>query len=168
MLKKLIAIATTGIIFITFWDKVKPLIGLASFGKDADFKIKRHYGYMIEGGINGELTFLLDIDIINKSTSEVLANNLLITAYNEKNEYVGQSVPFTNNVVIGEASVTTITGLKIRTQLKNVLFDYAGPLILQLLNNKTIETGSIGRKITLDINIELNGVNINKTQIIDI
>ena len=168
MIKKAIAIMTPVLIVTAFWDRVKQFAGLASFGKDADFSLKRHYAYQIEGGINGELTFLLDIDVINKSKSEVLANNLMVTAYNEKGQYVGQSVPFDRPLLISPYGVTPINGIKIRTQLKQVLFDYAAPLLLKIIQNKSLENSSIGRTIKLDIILELNGVKINKQQTLTI
>ncbi|MFK5855790.1 MAG: hypothetical protein QM503_06640 [Bacteroidota bacterium] len=168
MIKKALAIMTPILIVTAFWDRVKQFTNLARFGKDADFSLKRHYEYIIEGGINGELTFLLDIDVINKSNSEVLANNLLVTAYNEEGEYVGQSVPFDTPLLIKPYSVTPITGIKVRTQLKKVLFDYAVPMLLQIIQNSSFENTSIGRTITLDMIIELNGVKINKQQTLTI
>ncbi len=168
MIKTVLGFAAGTIVIVKFWDIIKPILGLSRFGKDADFKIRRHYDYRIEGGIDGELTFLIDLDVINKSNSEILANNLLITAYNEKGQYVGQSVPFNNSVVIQEATLTTITGIKVTTQLKNVLFDYAGPFLLELIQNQNIGNQKIGRTITLDINVELNGIRINKTETINI
>jgi len=168
MIKKALAIMTPILIVTAFWDRVKQFTGLARFGKDADFILKRHYGYMIDGGISGELTFLLDIDVINKSNSEVLANNLLVTAYNEKGQYVGQSVPFDRPILIQPLGVTPINGIKVRTQLKNVLFDYAAPMLLEIIQNSSIENTSIGRTITLDMIIELNGVKINKQQTLSI
>lgn len=168
MIKKALAIMTPVLIVTAFWDRVKQFTGLARFGTDADFSLKRHYGYAIEGGISGELTFLLDIDVINKSNSQVLANNLLVTAYNEKGEYVGQSVPFDSPLLIQAFGVTPINGIKVRTQLKKVLFDYAAPMLLQIIQNNSAQSASIGRTITLDMIIELNGVKINKQQTLSI
>ena len=93
-----------------------------------------------------------------------MANNLLVTAYNEKGQYVGQSVPFNNPVIIHPFGVTPIVGVKIRTQLKQVLFDYAAPMLLQIIQSKSVHDSSIGRTIKLDMILELNGLKINKQQ----
>ena len=168
MFKSIIGMAAGALVIVSLFDKVgfdvKKLIGLNQFAKnEPDFKINRVYGFDVIGGLAGYVRLLVDVDVINKSQSDVLISNILVTAYNEKGEYIGQSVPYDTDIVIKENSVTTIPGIEVHAQFSKVLFDYGLPALLQVIQNKSWQNVKLGKSIKLDVSLEINGVKINKT-----
>ena len=173
MVKQIVSVAAAALVFVSLMDKVgfntKRLFGLKSFAQNKpDFKINRIYGFDVFGGLSGYARFYIDVDVINKSQSDVLLSNILVTAYNEKGEYIGQSVPYAGDVVIRENNVTTIPQIEVHAQFAKVLFGYGIPAIVQIIQNKSWQNVKLGKKIKLDVSLELNGVKINKQTDLDI
>ncbi len=166
MLKQVIGIAGGGLILLSFMGKLgfdtKKLLNLNNFSKDADFRLKSIHGFRIEGGLKGTADFLIDIDVINKSTSDVLMSNLIIAAYNEKGEFIGESAPYLQKIIIKESTTTTIPDISVRVKLTSALFDYTLPMLLKMIQNKTWHTGKLGKTIRLNIAMELNGIKVTK------
>jgi len=166
MLKQIIGIAGGGLILLTFMGKLgfdtKNLLNLNNFSKDADFRLKSIHGFTIEGGLKGTANFLIDIDVINKSTNDILMSDLLITAYNERGEFIGESEPYNQKIIIKESATTTIPNVKVKVKLTSALFDYTLPMLLKMIQNKTWHQQKLGKTIKLNITMELNGIKVAK------
>ncbi len=165
--------AASVVIFLTLLEKlgintnIKRLIGLSQLAKnEPDFKINRVYGFKIIGGIAGYIKFFTDIDVVNKTQSDILISNLQIVAYNERNDYIGQSLPYNRDVIIHENSTGTIQNIEVHVDFAKALFGYGLPALQQIVMHGNKE--KLGRKILLDVSLEINGLKINKKEIIEI
>jgi len=166
MLKQLIGIAGGGLVLLTLMGKLgfdtKKFLNLNSFAKDADFRLKSIHGLKVVGGITGTANFLVDIDVINKSTGDILLSNLLVTAYNEKGEFIGESAPYTQKVIIKESATTIIPNINLSVKFSSALFDYTLPMLLEVIKNKTWRNVNLGKTIKLNVAMELNGIKVAK------
>lgn len=166
MLKQVIGIAGGGLILLSLLGKLgidtKKFLNLSDFAKDADFRLKSVHGFHVSGGIKGNADFLVDINVLNKSTSDVLMTNLLVVAYNEKGQFIGQSSPYTPKIVIKESTTTVIPNIHVNVKLTSLLFNYTLPMLLKMIQNKTWQIQPLGKTIKLNISMELNGIKVAK------
>ncbi len=166
MIKQVVGIAGGGLILLSLLGKLgidtKKFLNLNNFAKDADFSLNKVHGFHISGGMKGDADFLVDINVLNKSTSDVLMTNLLIVAYNEKGQFIGQSTPYSQKIIIKESSTTLIPNVQVAIKLSSALFDYTLPMLLKMIQNKTWQTQPLGKTIKLNISMELNGIKVTK------
>ena len=142
----------------------KKLLNLQKFSDKADFKIHSIHQFKPIGGINGYLKFLVDIDVINPENFSITAENLLVKAYNEKQQYIGESLPYKKETVIAENSTTTLKNIEVHVKTSAALFNYGLPAILNIIQTGQWQNMKLNQTIALHISITLNGYEINKVE----
>ena len=157
--------------FVSAWgisrgiDYVNGLLNVRKFSKIADFKLSRIHQISFVGFLNGYIRFFMDLEVINPEDFSITAENISVKAFNEKNEFVGESLPYPNSIVIAGRATTTISNIEVHVNTAKALFDYAYEAIAKVIQAKRINQNfSLGRTLTLNISMRLNGVDINKTQ----
>ncbi len=157
--------------FISAWgisrgiDYVNSVLNVRKFSKIADYKLSKIHQISFVGFLHGYIKFFMDLEVINPENFSITAENISVKAFNEKNEFIGESLPYPNSTVISAQATTTISNIEVHVNTAKALFDYAYDAISKIIQAKTINNNfRLNRTLTLNVSMRLNSIDINKSQ----
>lgn len=157
--------------FVSAWgisrgiDYVNSLLNVRKFSKIADFRIGKIHQISFVGFLNGYIKFFMDLDVINPEDFSITAENISVKAFNEKKEFIGESLPYPNSIVIAGHATTKVSNIEVHVNTAKALFDYAYEAIAKIIQAKSENRHfSLNRTLTLNISMKLNGIDIQKTE----